>query len=208
MKGLLHSKRFRNNLYHWLIMYAGVLLLLTSVVTYSKYLSTFNSEDKARVAKFNIHFDNDSTNNEKCKSEKAEGLECEVGQYRPTSEIPILFTIETELEVTTKLTLDIYAKDGFKLKDLIEIPNAKENDGSITYYSYIDGKYHEISEPQENVNIARIRLEKTIQTTNGIKILKYQVTAKYKDDYQNFQSDEAHKAIEIKYSATQVTPKN
>ena len=39
MKGLLHSKRFKENLYRWLFMYVGVIALLTTVITYSKYVT-------------------------------------------------------------------------------------------------------------------------------------------------------------------------
>ena len=54
MKGLLQSKIFRKNLKKWLCMYVGALLLLTTVVTYSKYISKYNVDDDARITKFDV----------------------------------------------------------------------------------------------------------------------------------------------------------
>ena len=36
---LLHSKLFRQNLFKWIFMYIAALGLLTSVITYSKYIT-------------------------------------------------------------------------------------------------------------------------------------------------------------------------
>ena len=46
MKGLLHSKLFRKNLFTWLFMYIIVIGLFTTVVTYSKYISSMQNADK------------------------------------------------------------------------------------------------------------------------------------------------------------------
>ncbi len=57
MKGLLQSKKFKNNLKKWLCMYVGVMLLLTTVITYSKYISKFQGSTKASPAKFQIELE-------------------------------------------------------------------------------------------------------------------------------------------------------
>ena len=54
MKGLLRSKRFRHNLYKWVTMYVGVMLLFTVVVTYSRYMSSLEGSDQAKVARFEV----------------------------------------------------------------------------------------------------------------------------------------------------------
>ncbi len=67
MKGLLQSKRFRKNLGKWLFMYAGVMLLLTTVITYSKYITSLQNNHKASAAKFDLILEpfniDDSTHN-------------------------------------------------------------------------------------------------------------------------------------------------
>lgn len=63
MKGLLHSKKFKDNLKKWLCMYVGVILLLTTVITYSKYISSFQGNDKVETAKFNLKLEEISVDN-------------------------------------------------------------------------------------------------------------------------------------------------
>lgn len=55
MKGLLHSKKFRTNLKKWLFMYVGVMVLLTTVVTYSKYISSTLYSDEAKIDEFDLN---------------------------------------------------------------------------------------------------------------------------------------------------------
>ena len=96
MKGLLHSKRFKENLYRWLFMYVGVIALLTTVITYSKYVTQLiPTEEKARPAKFDVEIANtDSAGNDCTKVESVT-----TGIYRPTSEIKYYFKIKADLEV-------------------------------------------------------------------------------------------------------------
>ena len=106
MNWMLHSKLFKKNLVKWLLMYGGVILLFTSVITYSKYVSQMMSSDSARVAKFIIDIkpnncvsNNDSNSN--------------IGNVRPTK-IDYYFTVDTsELEVSSDLILNIYLNYNF-----------------------------------------------------------------------------------------------
>lgn len=54
MIGLLHSETFRKNLSKWIFMYIAVLCLLTSVITYSKFITSLGNEDEARTTMFNV----------------------------------------------------------------------------------------------------------------------------------------------------------
>lgn len=111
MKGLLHSKKFRSNLYRWLFMYVGVILLLTTVITYSKYMSKSIKDDNARAAKFiiNVSEENAST-----------------GKYRPTSNIEKNLSLDfSELEVTTDFQITLKLNDNFKYVDFKELTNTK-----------------------------------------------------------------------------------
>ncbi len=109
MKGLLHSKRFRKNLTKWLTMYVGVMLLMTTVITYSRYVSSIEGSDSARVAKFVVKV---NYGEEACPVDNT----CNLGTKRPTSNLNYHFTLDTnEIEVRTFLTLSIYLHEDFSL---------------------------------------------------------------------------------------------
>ncbi len=109
MKGLFSSKKFRKNLRKWLVMYLGVMAFLTTVITYSKYMSSMYAKDSARVAKFNVLI---KPNN--CTNTDEEQKTCNIGVVRPTK-IDYYFTVDTsELEVNTNIYLKIYINDEFK----------------------------------------------------------------------------------------------
>ena len=74
---VLHSKLFRKNLKKWLLMYIIVIGFLTTIITYSKYISSIKSQDSARVAKFNVDIKNLSCSN----------TDCNTGEKRPTEKI-------------------------------------------------------------------------------------------------------------------------
>ena len=84
MKELLQNKVFKKNLKKWLVMYIGVIALFTTIITYSKYMTTMMGSSEAKVAAFDIninYLDNQciSSNN------------CNTGYYRPTSYIEYYF---------------------------------------------------------------------------------------------------------------------
>ena len=123
MKGLLHSKIFKKNLAKWFVMYLGVISLLTTIITYSKYMSELQTmSDSARVAKFNIKV----IPNNSCDLENNNCLGIE--KVRPTSTLSYDFTIDlTELISLEKLEGNQYQEiSDFKLT----------NDQRETLYNY------------------------------------------------------------------------
>ena len=133
MKGLLHSKLFKKNLLRWLFMYVTVIGLFTTVVTYSKYISSMQNSDVARPAKFDASITYDGV----C-SGTAEDVRCNIGTFRPTSELVYYFTVDARnLEVTTLFVTRISIKNEFKniviydITDGTKIPTSFENEGNV-----------------------------------------------------------------------------
>jgi len=133
MKGLMHSKKFRANLRKWLCMYISVLILLTVVVTYSKYLASLPAiSENASIAKFNVDIDivgcaselvpieicENGTEEENC--EKQTSYICNTTEeQRPTKEMNYHFRVDTrELEVKTKVLVKVKVDTHFAIKDI------------------------------------------------------------------------------------------
>lgn len=126
MKGLLQSKRFKTNLKKWLFMYVGVMALLTSVITYSKYITSMMSvPDEATIPKFNVY-----TEQLECPTSDAECL----NTYRPTGQrIPFYFKVNSEeLETEADLILTFGILNKFELVEIDEIVTSTEEDGTVT----------------------------------------------------------------------------
>lgn len=109
MKGLLHSKRFRRNLKRWICMYVGVLVLFTSVVTYSRYVSNLSLNDEAKVTKFNVNIGKGKASTESGKD-----------PFLPTDTIYYTFTVTPDFEVKTLLALTINAEHRFTIESIVE----------------------------------------------------------------------------------------
>ncbi len=109
MSNLLHNKLFRLNLLRWFVLYIGVIFIFTTVVTYSKYITSIPSEHKARTAKFNVTITNDKI----CSS--LSNL-CNLEYYKPYAEIEYYFTVDTsELEVLSDLLVTINVNKEFRI---------------------------------------------------------------------------------------------
>ncbi len=195
MKGLLHSKRFRNNLYKWLFAYVGVLLLLTVVVTYSKYISKHSISDDARSAVFSAVFNRTTT----CKeNEEALNNVCVTAQvYRPTSDIEYEFSFDTTgTEVNTYLVLRATIDEKFEVIDFL-----------------IDGKSYKDNKLTSNIIIDNnvIKITGTIKANEG-SLNNYKVVVRYKNDNMDkFPEEEFKKYMEnvsnivqVSYSAEQI----
>lgn len=167
MKGLLQSKKFKKNLSKWLIMYLLCMGLFTTMVTYSKYLSKMlNSEDEARVSKFNINL-------MYCADEKCDNSEMNsypLKKYRPSGEIYYYFAVDTsKLEVNAELYLTTRVLDNhFKLKEVSEI-----TDQGIT----------KVSDNNGLVDTTSITTNVTIGDT---KLRKYRVTVVYNESIVDY----------------------
>lgn len=212
MKGLLQSKIFRKNLKKWLCMYVGALLLLTTVVTYSKYISKYNVDDDARITKFDVTVKNIENENLTCTGE-IDKLDCTTKDtYRPTTKIPYEFVVTPNFEVNTLLATTIYVPASFNIETLEEINgkvlyDEKENikDSSITI-SKIKNK----NEKGEEVDTATIiTITKKIDTDDIINSntpKTYKITIKYNYDEETYLTADKENlsVIKIGYSATQI----
>ena len=212
MKGLLQSKIFRKNLKKWLCMYVGALLLLTTVVTYSKYISKYNVDDDARITKFDVTVKNIENENLTCTGE-IDKLDCTTkDNYRPTTIIPYEFIVSPNFEVNTLLATTIYVPASFNIETLEEIDgktlyNEKENikDSSITI-----SKLKNKNEKGEEVDTATIiTITRKIDTTDIINAnapKSYRVSIKYNYDEEKYADEvkENISVIKVGYSATQI----
>lgn len=191
MKKLLHSKVFRKNLFNWLFMYIAVIGLFTSVVTYSKYISGFQSDDTARVAKFNASITYDGI----CKNLEKNEI-CNIGKFRPKENLSYYFTVDTtELEVTTIFVTRITILKQF---NNIKIYDITETEQEITDTD-ID---IDIETTDEEIIYT---LSEELDTSNTYT-RKYKITMNY--DYENNDNNhsEEHQingAVTVGYSAVQ-----
>lgn len=190
MKGLLHSKRFRENLYRWLFMYVGVIGLLTTVITYSKYMTELISDtDSSRPATFKADIKYTDAQGNPC----VDGIKCTTGIYRPTSEIKYYFTLETEFEVLADLYLTTRIKESEV--DNFEIVSIK-NVTADTEVTVNDKRY-----------TLEIKNEMDLDTNPVPTKDVYEVTVKYKGTINSSTdfSKEAKPVIEVGYTAEQRT---
>lgn len=110
MRYLLHSKKFKKNLYKWIGLYILTIMLFTSVITYSKYISSMKAIDTARAAKFNVTI---QPLYEPCKNIDDDTM-CDLGTIRPQNTLNYDFYVDTtELEVDSDLVITTVVKEGF-----------------------------------------------------------------------------------------------
>ncbi len=190
MKGLLHSKRFKRNLRKWICMYVGVLLLFTSVVTYSRYVSSLTVNEKARVTKFNVKIN-----------------EIQVPMYRayyPNEKIIYKFEVKPDFEVKTLLTLILKPEKDFIIKSI------KENNEEI--YTNELGQLNAIPFSVNNITTTSVNeynyviLSRMILNDNTSN--KYEVELSYtynNEEYYKLNLEELQNkpVIKVDYSAKQ-----
>jgi len=185
MKGLLHSKLFRKNLCKWFFMYIAVIGIFTSVVTYSKYISSMQSNaDKTKVAKFDA-----SITYDRICTEIEENQICDIGSYRPTSNISYYFTVDTtNLEVSTMFITRITILDVFKN---IKIYDVTENEIEMTNFTNNGNVYTLI----EDINLGQNYIRKYKVT------MDFNSGAALDNDYSS--EHNINGAVIVGYSATQ-----
>lgn len=197
MKGLLRSKRFRNNLYKWITMYVGVMLVFTSVVTYSKYMSSFPYEDNSRIAKFEVEIDTIDEKMCKTDGETNEKI-CDMGSISPLGELNYYFKVDTsELEVDTMLVLNIEVDKDFEAKNILETDNIN----NLLTATKASDKIKETC-----VGTACNQIKRTIKAGSK-KITYYKLSLKYKGELSNPEAastKEYKDIVKIGYSATQL----
>lgn len=216
MKGLLHSKKFRTNLYKWLFMYVGVMGLLTTVITYSKYISSLMGTDQANATRFELKVIPRNCTNDVC----------DLGSFRPTSSIEYDFDVEEEFEVSTYLILSFKPENDFKIKSIEAVEFEGDtideekftpiysvaSDGTVTYGS----GYENPKKSDTNT----IQLGRSVEAATKRKT-KYRVTVEYDsskyvkidkngNEYYDYTGMETSsminkEVVELGYSAIQVT---
>lgn len=166
MKGLLQSKKFRKNLGKWLFMYTGVMLLLTTVITYSKYITSLQSKSDASTARFELHFNCESSNGKNC------GEDTEA--YEVTEDGLLLtytFTVDaSKMDVKSKLKLLTFVDKSFTIENIsidkcvesetkkslvcplaeLEIPKDISGEQSFEVKVKYNGTLDELSKDKEN----------------------------------------------------------
>lgn len=188
MKGLLHSKRFKKNLGKWLIMYVGAMALLTTVVTYSRYITNLGVNDSSRAAKFDVAII-PNTDPNGCKTID-KNTNCETETLLPNSDLIYEFDVKTELEVKTALavTISILDPSNFKITKIEDITD--KNDIKV------------ISEEDTNVKSITSTVD---ENTNGVT--KYRVTVVFTGKGSNgtfIPSKDLYEIIKVGYSAEQI----
>ena len=183
---VLHSKLFRKNLKKWLLMYIIVIGFLTTIITYSKYISSIKSQDSARVAKFNVDIKNLSCSN----------TDCNTGEKRPTEKIEYDFEVTTDLEVKTNVFLTAYISNKFNY-EIYDVTTTKEK-VDTTSEKEIEGKLAG--------EVAKVSTW-NITIPAGSKITKkYKIIVNYKSESDSYKEikDTPYNIVRIDYSAIQV----
>lgn len=199
MKALFQNRKFRKNLYKWLFMYVGVMSLTTTVITYSKYVSSFKSEDSARVAKFAITVQPVGCSGELENGGTAEKI-CNMGTLRPTGFDYDFIVDTTKMEVKTDLAITLYINENFELaKDSlydvtggVEKALATKGSSSVS----IDGNSYSVYTIVDTIKIPAGQGSKK----------QYRVHLRYRNDnlYKDVIPDKSFDVIYVGYSAKQV----
>ena len=207
MKGLLQSKKFKDNLKKWLLVYIGVMLLLTTVITYSKYISKFLNDEEARPARFNVYIKPISCRADACKS----GTYLEPEEENGKLNINYYFSVDTtELEATADLYLSVVALDGmFDIEKLEVINQDKSTKELICSNNMEDNASPCVATSGKYTTL------KTIETKERA-LTYYAVTVSYKGNDNLYEEDsddvimehDYSDAIKIWYSAIQKTDTN
>ena len=194
MQWLIHSKLFKENLKKWLFMYIAVMGLLTSVITYSKYISNFQgSGDTVRSAKFNVKI---NSLNAECPKD-TDKIVCSLESKRPTQKIDFTVQVDaTEMEVSAEVLTRLNL-----LSSSYEIIELVQDDGTTLYNSETNA----INSKVQKTNNGSLIIEDNFNTTSN-KIISYRVSALYinnaTDPYSYGKIDEVP-VLQVGYTATQ-----
>lgn len=198
MDELLHNKRFRSNLYKWVFAYVGVLLLFSSVVTYSKYITSLEQGDSSKPAKFDVKI---SCPDCSITSDNV----IDTGSFRPTQNIEYYFQISPSFEVNTNLKIITTVDPEFYIQKL-ELINLETSE--------IIKKVYEKEENGDiitSITALEDKLLATSQITMNQKInfntMGYKLTIKFNKevDEEYKKSHPYNQLARISYYAEQIT---
>ncbi len=149
MIGLLHSETFRKNLSKWIFMYVAVLCLLSSVITYSKYISNMSREEgDVRTSKFIIDVTNIPTDesclptdtNESIDLSKASSI-CSTTSIRPSGEVESYFIVDTsKLEVNADIYVRVSSSNNIDVLRVEQVNKTNEKIADMELTKNEDGE--------------------------------------------------------------------
>ncbi|MDE6141244.1 MAG: hypothetical protein K2G03_01435, partial [Bacilli bacterium] len=192
---LIHSKLFKENLKKWLFMYVAIMGLLTSVITYSKYISNFQgSGDAVRSAKFNVKI---NSLNSECPQD-ADKIVCSLEAKRPTQIIDFTVQVDaTELEVSAEVLTRLNL-----LNSSYEIIGLVQDDGTTLY----DSENNTINSKVQKTSNGSLIVTDNFNVGSN-KIITYKVRAVYinnsTDQYTYGEITEVP-VLQVGYTATQI----
>ncbi len=206
MSWLLHSKLFRKNLCKWVIMYVCVMCLVTTVITYSKYITQLQNDGDARQAVFKVDIAKFVPENAEYHCDLEDLTKCEVQGYRPTKDIDFYFKVDySMMEAAAEVFVNVILDQNLEIKKAYSVDVNGENEysvncsadnkesGSSTYKCLI--KFDVV--PTEDPDIKKTQVK------------YYKIVASHKkneDGIYNLDNEEQN--IYIGYSAYQVKNSN
>lgn len=199
MKNLFHSKLFKRRLVKWIFMYCSVMVLLTMVVTYSRYMTSHAVGDSVRSAKFKIDIQNvlcsemapSIQKNMSCFDAKKD-YTSEEG-LRPNPKSSFYFKMNTsELEVSSKVVVFITLDDeqnvfsNYQLYDVTEVNNP-------------------VSVQLNREEFPTLKFVQDIRLSDPVKEHTYMLVMDYDYNKAGYENDYIKEnLISIGYSATQI----
>lgn len=195
MKGLLQSKKFKQNLYKWLFMYVGVLLLLATVITYSRYIAgLLGASNEARPSRFHVKVEPIDCN--------AIDKKCNTGNYLFDDEITYAFEVDTsELETNADLVVTVTADKDFEITKIVQ------NDTIVICDNNVENNKCNSNTVSSFVEEASSEEKISSSNVNSETLLTYQITVKYKKTEEELIKNnyvyDYNKIVNIGYSAIQ-----
>lgn len=199
MDRLLHNKRFQSNLFKWIFAYVGVLLLFSSVVTYSKYITSLEQGDTSKPAKFDVKISCPDC------SIVADNNVIDTGSFRPTQNIEYYFQISPSFEVNTNLKIITTVDPEFYIQKL-ELINLETNEIIKKVF-----EKEENGDKITSITALEDKLLATSQITVNQKInfntMGYKLTIKFNKevDEEYKKSHPYNQLARISYYAEQIT---
>ena len=185
MSGLLHIKRFRQNMLKMFAIYLVVILSTTSVITYSRYITSMESTSYARPARFNI----DITKGDICVADTTIcKLSSELTKFKPYDQLDYYFSVDTsQLEVTTIMATTIDIDTHYNFVGIYEIEDEVE--------TLIDINNND----DYSISGRRINISQEVEAGLGT-VKTYKIRLSY---IENSETDQTYDAISVDFVATQ-----
>lgn len=199
MKNLFHSKLFKRRLVKWIFMYCSVMVLLTMVVTYSRYMTSHAVGDSVRSAKFKIDIQNvlcsemapSIQKNMSCFDAKKDYTNEE--GLRPSPKVTFYFKMNTsELEVSSKIVTFITLNDEQKVFSNYQLYDVTEVNSPV-------------SVQLNNEEFPTLKFVQNVGLSDPVKEHTYMLVMDYDYNKAGYENDYIKEnLISIGYSATQI----